>query len=70
MEASTRIYTAYPAYAQSNAALGLYDSYDHSDPFYPANMKVGIQAVIDSLHTAITAINALTNSVAVDSFTW
>jgi hypothetical protein len=69
-EASARIYASYPIYAQSNAALGLYDSYPDTDPFFPANMKAGIQTVITAYQAAVTAINALTDSESVDSFTW
>lgn len=69
-EASTRIYANYPAYAQTNAALGLYDSYPDTDPWFPANMKAGIQAVITAYQGAVIAINALTDSDSVDSFTW
>lgn len=69
-EASNRIYSMYPAYAQSNAALGLYSSLPNTDPFFPANMTAGIQAVITAEHSAETAIKALTTSAAVDAFTW
>ena len=69
-EASQRIYTSYPAYAQSNASLGLYNSLPNTDSFYPANIVAGIQAIITAEHTAETAINALTTSQAVDAFTW
>jgi|ERR1035437_3287339 hypothetical protein len=69
-EASLRIYASYPAYAQSNAALGIYDNLDNTDPWFLANMKQGIQTIINSERAAEGAINALTTSDAVDSFTW
>ena len=69
-EAGKRIVTAYPYYAQSNAALGLYDTLPENDPFQTDNMKAGIQTIIDAEHAAEAAINALTDSNAVDSFTW
>lgn len=69
-EANSRIYSAYPAYAQSNAALGIYNSLSNTDPFFPANMTAGIQEVITAEHAAEIAINALTTSAAVDAFTW
>lgn len=69
-EAAARIYALYPAYAQSNAALGLYNALPNTDPFFPTNMTAGIQAIITAEHTAETAINAMTNSDAVDAFIW
>ena len=67
---SDRIYAQYPAYAQTNAALGLYNALPTSDPFYPANLTAGIQAVLSAEHAAEDAINALTTSSAVDAFSW
>jgi len=69
-EASTRIYANYPAYAQANASLGLYDSLPNTDPWFPANMKAGIQTVITAYQNAVITINALTDSASVDAFTW
>lgn len=69
-EAAVRISVNYPVYAQINAALGLYDTLPNTDPFFPANMKAGIQVVIDAERAAETAINALTDATLVDSFTW
>lgn len=69
-EAAQRIYTNYPAYAQSNAALGIYNDLPNTDPWFPANMTAGIQAIITLEHIAEVAINALTTSESVDAFTW
>jgi TRAP-type uncharacterized transport system substrate-binding protein len=69
-EAATRIYTQYPPYVQSNVALGLYDSLSPTDPFFPANVTAGIQTIITAEHNAEVAINALTDSASVDTFTW
>jgi hypothetical protein len=69
-EASDRILAAYPQYAQSNAALGVYSGLPITDPFYPANMVAGIQAIRAAFAAAVTAINALTDAVAIGAFTW
>ena len=69
-EASTRIYAQYPAWMQSNCAMGLYDALPTTDPLNPANIKAGINAIRTAEQAAETAINALTSSDEVDAFTW
>ena len=62
VEATSLINEQWPVFAQSNAALGLYDSYPTTDPYNPATMKAGIQAIIDRVHIAIAAVNAAPTS--------
>ena len=63
-EAMPRIYADYPAWKQSNCALGFYDESE------TAAIKAGIQAVRTAQAASEVAINALTDVAAVIAFTW
>lgn len=63
-EAMTRIYADYPAWMQSNCALGFYDESQTTA------IKAGINAVRSAEEAAEVAINALTVVADVIAFTW
>jgi hypothetical protein len=63
-EAMTRIYATYPAWMQTNCALGAYDEGK------TAAIKAGINAVRSAEEAAEVAINALEAVQAVIDFTW
>ena len=49
----------WPAFAQRNCALGLYDDLDAKDPYHPVNMKAGITGVVNKCNAAIQKVNEL-----------
>ena len=58
----------WPVFAQINAANHIYDSLPTDDPYFPANMKAGIEVAIAAAHVAIAEINALATVDAVEAY--
>jgi len=68
LQASFRINSRWPEYAQRSAALGVYNSMPPENDYNPATMATGIKAIIDVVNQAEIDINALTTAESVDAF--